>query len=286
MGMGKLLASMDIRLMTWAQGNAKRLAERELPAPAGRRGHRRQQGVAAAACQDQGRRARAGLCGRGASGGLAAAPCQHRCDSCNEWAKEPPQRHTVPDCQHMALLRTAEKQQQQRRQQTDLPAGLGGERRNDSPLRNAGQQAASRTKLSTAAATAGQKSSVRANRLDGDFWAHGSSLSAWSARGASLTSRRSVSETRGQRFCCVPVYPTPAQGFLVCTALFHSHPWDSGCGHGQLKSREAGHIPSSSSPRQSPSQLGPWLFPQRRCLQEEPTSLINSCFLSLLSSYG
>lgn len=82
--------------------------------------------MAAAACQDQGRRARAGLCGRGASGGPAAAPCQHRCDSCDEWAKEPPQRHTVPDCQHMALLRTAEKQQQQRRQQTDLrPASVG-----------------------------------------------------------------------------------------------------------------------------------------------------------------
>lgn len=53
--------------------------------------------------------------------GPAAALCQHRWDSCNEWAKEPPQRHTVPNSKHMALLRTAEKQQQQRRNSNKQP---------------------------------------------------------------------------------------------------------------------------------------------------------------------
>lgn len=59
-----------------------------------------------------------GSMGRMCARGPAAALCQHRWDSCNEWAKEPPQRHTVPNSKHMALLWTAEEpqQQQQRRQ--------------------------------------------------------------------------------------------------------------------------------------------------------------------------
>ena len=61
--------------------------------------------------------AHAGFCGQDVCRGSAAALCQHRWNSCNEWAKEPPQRHTVPSFKHMALLWTAEKQQQQWQQQ-------------------------------------------------------------------------------------------------------------------------------------------------------------------------
>ena len=72
-----------------------------------------QQGVAGVASQSRGALGPHRAPWAGCVQGPAAARCQHRWDSCNEWAGEPPQRHTVPSLTHMASLWTAEQQQQQ-----------------------------------------------------------------------------------------------------------------------------------------------------------------------------
>lgn len=106
-------------------------------------------------------------------GARAAALCQHKWDSCDEWAKEPPQRHAVPNFKHTGLLRTAEPQQQQKQQQQQRDrclSGLGGQGA-DSSLYRAGS--GSHTKLCPAAVPATIAQSTREFSAPG-FWSHSS----------------------------------------------------------------------------------------------------------------